>query len=320
MSGEIRTIARALRSASHNTLPNGDLSFLEVQGRRLIEKIYDYDYLKDQRMVANGLRENSTAAYALAKDSIFAVYISDDGLIKVSEWDEDPEEWDEADLEGLGDVPVHDESHIAVAVLPTMSLVLYQAHDGTIKTVKYDKDSNTWTEDFDIPGSAATGTPIAGFTTDKALIVSFFGDDGEIHAHSRDFEAGDWTEETIPDSSFDETVNSIIVAKDKDSGHFEAYVLVGDTVYNITKTGSRDTVGSFDQSGDFVPSTKAESGGCYSNNWGNYCGSYTCYRGFAAADALVPVVARLVGDAGWTGYYGCFALRCTLRSSRQCDI
>lgn len=40
----------------------------------------------------------------------------------------------------------------------------------------------------------------------------------------------------------------------------------------------------------------------------------------AAADALVPVVARLVGDAGWTGYYGCFALRCTLRSSRQCDI
>lgn len=70
MSGEIRTIARALRSASHNTLPNGDLSFLEVQGRRLIEKIYDYDYLKDQRMVANGLRENSTAAYALAKDSV----------------------------------------------------------------------------------------------------------------------------------------------------------------------------------------------------------------------------------------------------------
>lgn len=74
-----------------------------------------------------------------------------------------------------------------------MNLVLYQAHDGTIKTVKHDKDSDTWTEEFDIPGSAATGTPIAGFSTDEALVVSFFGDDGEIHAHSRDFENGDWT-------------------------------------------------------------------------------------------------------------------------------
>jgi hypothetical protein len=70
MSGEIRTIARALRSASHNTLPNGDLAFLELQGRRLVEKIYDGEELKDQRMVATGLREGSTAAYAVAKDRV----------------------------------------------------------------------------------------------------------------------------------------------------------------------------------------------------------------------------------------------------------
>ncbi|SCV33372.1 uncharacterized protein FFB14_04470 [Fusarium fujikuroi] len=305
MSGEIRTIARALRAAGHNTLPNGDLTFLQVQGRRLIERVYDGDELKDQRLVASGLREGSTADYAVAKDRTFAVYISDDGLIKVSEFDEDSEEWDEADLEGLGDVSVHDESHITVAGLPSMNLVLYQAHDGTIKTVKHDKDSDIWTEDFDIPGAAATGTPIAGFTTDEALIVSFFGDDGEIHVHSRDFENGEWTEETIPDSSFDDTVNSIIVAKDKDSGNFEAYVLANDTVYNITKTGSRDTVGSFDQNGDFEPSTKAESGGCYSNNWGNYCGSYTCYRGCSCG-------------CGQGYMCGCYSCGCGCPRPRRC--
>ncbi|KAL5618068.1 hypothetical protein FOVSG1_000290 [Fusarium oxysporum f. sp. vasinfectum] len=292
MSGEIRTIARALRSASHNTLPNGDLAFLELQGRRLVEKIYDGEELKDQRMVATGLREGSTAAYAVAKDRVFAVYISDDGLIRVSEFDEDSEEWDDAEVEGLGDISVHDQSHITVAGLPSMNLVLYQAPDGTIKTIMHDKDSDRWTEEFNIPGSAATGTPIAGFSTDEALIVSFFGQDNEIHAHTRDFESGDWTDKTIPDSSFDDTVNSLIVAQDKDSGNFEAYVLSNNTVYNITKTGSRETVGSFSRDGDFVPSTKAESGGCYSNNWGNYCGGYT----FAAADALAHAVARLVGD------------------------
>ncbi|KAH7269212.1 uncharacterized protein BKA55DRAFT_682305 [Fusarium redolens] len=279
MSGEIKTIARALRSASHNTLPNGDLVLLSNQGRRLIEKVYDGDELKDQRVVAAGVKEGSTAAYAVAKDRTFVVYIGDDALIKASEFDEDAEEWDDAELEGLGDVSVHDESHITVAGLPGMNLVLYQAPDGSIKTIQHNKESDRWTEQFNIPGTAATGTPIAGFSTDEALIVSFIGRDNKIHAHKRDFETGDWTDKILPESSFDEPVNNLIVAQDKDSGNFEAYVLANNTVYNITKTGTRDTVGAFNQDGDFVPATKAESGGCYGNNWGNYCGGYTCYRG-----------------------------------------
>ncbi|KAF4487877.1 hypothetical protein FAGAP_11273 [Fusarium agapanthi] len=292
MSGEIRTIARALRFAGHNTLPNGDLTFINIQGRRMAERVYDGEELKDQRMVATGLREDSTAAYAVAKDKTFAVYIGGDGLIKASEYDDDAEQWDEAELEGLGDVPVHDQGHVTVAGLPGMNLVVYQAPDGTIKTIKHDKDSGTWTEDFDIPGSAATGTPIAGFSTDEALIVSFFGEDNEIHVHSRDFETGDWTEETIPDSSFDDTVNSIIVAKDKDSGSFEAYVLASNTVYNITKTGSRDIVGSFSRDGDFVPSTKAESEAVAAAAAKATCAVATV----AAAGALVHLVALLRGD------------------------
>ena len=70
MSGEVKTIAHALRSASMNTLPNGDITFLEILGRRLVEKVYDGEELKDQRMVAPGLREGSTAAYAITKDRV----------------------------------------------------------------------------------------------------------------------------------------------------------------------------------------------------------------------------------------------------------
>ncbi|KAJ4129106.1 hypothetical protein NW768_007637 [Fusarium equiseti] len=239
MSGEIKTIARALRSASLNTLPNGDLTFLQFAGRRLIEKVYDDEELKDQRVVAVGVRKDSTAAYALAKDRTFAVYISDHNTITASEYDEDSEEWDEAELEGLGNVSVHDEGHIAVVGVPTMNLVLYQAPDGNIKTVNHEKGSGIWTEGFDVPGSA---------------LFASSGDDNELHAHSRSFITGDWTEEVIPESSFDETIDSIIVAKDKGRGNFKAYVLSNDTVYNIAKDGSRDTLGQFNQDGDFVPS------------------------------------------------------------------
>lgn len=121
------------------------------------------------------------------------MYIGDDSIVKASEYDEDSEEWDEADLYGLGDISVHDEGHITVAGLPTMNLILYQAPDGSINTIKYDQDCDRWTDEFSIPGSATAGTPIAGFSTDEALVVCFFGDDNEIHAHSRNFGTGDWT-------------------------------------------------------------------------------------------------------------------------------
>jgi hypothetical protein len=64
MSREIQTIARALRSESHLTHENGDLLLLIIEGRRLIEKVYDDGELKDQRMVAVGVMEGTTAAYA----------------------------------------------------------------------------------------------------------------------------------------------------------------------------------------------------------------------------------------------------------------
>lgn len=70
MRDEIRTIARALRSASHNALPNGDSTFLEIQGSRLVERVYDGEELRDQRTVATGLRQDSAAAYALARDRV----------------------------------------------------------------------------------------------------------------------------------------------------------------------------------------------------------------------------------------------------------
>ncbi|KAF9766415.1 hypothetical protein IL306_001201 [Fusarium sp. DS 682] len=276
MSGEIKTIARALRSASHMTLDNGDLLLLSNQGGRLVEKVYDGEELKDQRTAAAGVKEGTTAGYARSKDRVLVFYIASDGLIKGSEFDDDAEEWDDAELEGLGDVTVHAESHLTVADMPGANVVLYQSTDGSVEAIQYGHESDKWAVPYTIPGDALPGTPIAGFSTDKALIVSFIGNDKMIHAHIRDFETGDWTDHTLPESSFDEPVNNLIVAKDKDTGDFEAYVLVDATVHHVTKNNTRETVGSFSGDGDFVPATKAEAGGCYGNNWGNYgCG---CYR------------------------------------------
>ncbi|KAF4331810.1 hypothetical protein FBEOM_14419 [Fusarium beomiforme] len=265
MSAEIQFIGRALNSASHITLENGDFVLLIEQNGRLIEKVYDGDELKDQRMVVRGVKEGATAGYAISNDRIQALYFDSDGSIKASEFDPDSEEWDDGELEGLDDVGVHPQSNLTIAGLPGSNFVIYQASDGSIETQGKALESECWSEKFTVPGAAALGTPIAGFSTDKAFVVSFIGDDNMIHAHSRDFDSGDWTEETLPSSSFDEEVKNLIVAQD--TGELEAYVLAGTTIYHVRKDGKQETIATLGADGDFVPTGNAEA---YGINYGNY--------------------------------------------------
>lgn len=124
---------------------------------------------------------------------VFVLYIDQDDHIKASKFDSDSEEWDEADLAGLGNVTVHPDSHLAIANIHGGSLVFYQAADGVIKSINHDQEGNQWTEGFPVPGSAAAGTPISAYSTDKALAVSFIDQDKSVHVHSRDFESGEWS-------------------------------------------------------------------------------------------------------------------------------
>ncbi|KAJ4325818.1 hypothetical protein N0V84_003367 [Fusarium piperis] len=284
MSGQVKTIVRVLRSAGSVTLGNGNLVLLGVENGRLIEKIYDGDDLKDQRKVADNVKDGSSAVYAVSEKNVFGLYISQDNHIRASEFDADSEEWDDADLSGLGDVTVHPDSHLAIAAVYESSLIFFQAADGVIKSINHDQESNNWTEAFPVPGGAAAGgTPISAFSTNKAVVVSFIGQDNKLHAHSRDFETGEWTDSALPSASWEGSVTSLVVSQDVDTGAYEAFALVGTTVDHVKKDGTRDALGSI-QSGEFVPATKAEAGDVYGNNYGiiqNYWnqGGGGCGRG-----------------------------------------
>ncbi|KAI8716971.1 hypothetical protein NCS52_00992000 [Fusarium sp. LHS14.1] len=277
MSSQVKTIVRVLRSAGSITLGNGNLVLLSIEAGRLVEKIYDGDDLKDQRLIADNVKDGSSAVYAASEKNVFVLYVDQDDHIRASEFDSDSEEWDDADLGDI-DVTVHPDSHLAIANIHSASLVFYQGADGVIKSINHDQESNQWTEGFPVPGSAAPGTPISAYSTDKALAVSFIGQDKSVHVHSRDFESGEWSESTLS-GTWDNSVTSIIVSQDVETGTFEAFALVGTTVDHIKKDGTRAALGSI-QNGDFVPATKAEAGDVYGNNYGiiqnywNYGGGY----------------------------------------------
>ncbi|KAK2591379.1 hypothetical protein QQS21_010923 [Conoideocrella luteorostrata] len=267
MSGQVKTMVRVLRSAGSITLANGNLVLLSLESGRLVEKIYDGDDLKDQRKVADGVKNGSSAVYAASENNVFVLYINNSNQIKASEFDPDSEEWDDTNLAGLSTVATHHAGHLAIASIHGSNLVFYQGTDGVIKTIRYEHESNKWAEQFSIPGAAAAGTPISAYSTDKALVVSFIGGDNTVHVHSRDFESGKWTDDVLPSSSWNEAVTSLVVSQDSTTGALEAFALVNTTVDHVKKDGTRAALGSI-KNGEFVPATKAEAGDVFGNNYG----------------------------------------------------
>ncbi|KAI1458921.1 hypothetical protein F4805DRAFT_456313 [Annulohypoxylon moriforme] len=293
MSGPIKTIARILESAGSNALNNNELSLLTVNGTRLVENIYDGEALKDQRKVADGVKSGSFAVYIISQSNAHILYISNDNSLEASEFDSDSDEWEETELQGLGELTVHPKSKLATATLHEIILVFYQRADGTINSILLDQaDSATkgWSEGFAIPGDAQTGTPISAFSTDTALVVSFIGKDGSVHVHSRDLQSGDWKDIILKNSSWNDTVTNMVVSQDIETGGFEVFALVNTNVDRVKNDGTRSTLGQI-LSGKFVPTTQAEAGDIYvyGNNYGtitnygnypynNYGGGYGCYR------------------------------------------
>lgn len=74
MSSQVKTIVRVLRSAGSITLGNGNLVLLSIESGRLVEKIYDGDDLKDQRLIADNVKDGSSAVYAASEKNVSSVF------------------------------------------------------------------------------------------------------------------------------------------------------------------------------------------------------------------------------------------------------
>ncbi|KAI1090237.1 hypothetical protein F5B19DRAFT_464342 [Rostrohypoxylon terebratum] len=297
MSEQVKTIVRILESAGSNARNDGELSLLTHEGALLIENIYNGESLQDQRKVADNVKPGSLAVYTISENKASILFVNDDNILRASEFDPDSEMWEETKLEGLGDLSVDPNSRLATTTLHDISMVFYQGTDGTIKSLilrQAESNIQGWVMGFPIPGDAQSSTPISAFTTDTALHVSFIGKDEYVHIQNRDIQSGEWNETVLQNSSWDGPVTNMLVSQDIETGNFEVFALINTKVDHIEKDGTRSTLGEI-VGGKFVPSTKAEAGMIWVNNWGptnNYfiinnrsccgCGGYIvpvpCYR------------------------------------------
>ncbi|CAG9949195.1 unnamed protein product [Clonostachys rosea f. rosea IK726] len=234
MSGQVKTIARILQAAGSAIQANGNLVLLNVENGHLVERIFDGEELKDQRLVVDGVKSGASAAFVVSDNHAshyftphaLILYITDGGELRASEFDPDSEEWDDSELNGLDKIKVQEQSGLSAVTINESILVFYQAPDGTIKSIRHDQGTKTWKAGFSVPGAAETGTPIAAFNNKEALIVAFVEQDGTIHAHSRDFASGNWSETILPNSSFDDKIANLSVSQDITSGELDSYVLI----------------------------------------------------------------------------------------------
>ncbi|KAI0865020.1 hypothetical protein F4860DRAFT_527725 [Xylaria cubensis] len=280
-----------MQAAGSTSLADGGLCLTSYEDGALVEKLFDGDEVQAQRVVANAVRANSSAAYVAGADKSFIVFTGEGNTLHAAEFDEDSEEWVESDLDGLNIIHLHPESRISAALIPDGALVFVQNAQGTVTSVHFDEKSGTWSPGFDVPGQAKAGTPLSVFITDRALAVSFLDPRPRPIATSGTLRLAIGV--VISDSKFSGAVQSLLVSQDADSGSFEAYILIltGDSVEHLGKDGSVSANIGTITAGNFVPKSKAESG-IYigGNNYGvinqiNYyggggggCGGYICYR------------------------------------------
>lgn len=77
-------------------------------------------------------------------------------------------------------------------MLPDGAIVFFQNEQGKVSSVRYKAESKTWVEGGPVPAAAKVGTPLAVFSSNVSMFVSYVDNDGSAHCHGRDFQTGDW--------------------------------------------------------------------------------------------------------------------------------
>lgn len=81
--------------------------------------------------------------------------------------------------------------------MPDGGIIFFQDAEGTLISLRYDADSNEWSNKSAVPATAKVGSPLWVYLTDGSLCVCYLDNDGKTHCHGRDFSTGAWKGESL---------------------------------------------------------------------------------------------------------------------------
>ncbi|EHK17272.1 uncharacterized protein TRIVIDRAFT_66215 [Trichoderma virens Gv29-8] len=182
---------------------------------------------------------------------------------------DDEQEWEEASLDGVGSIAIHNNSRIASLSRDSKTLIFYQTPAGSIGSIMYDSGEKKWAhrETTEAAPAAAPGTPVFALRLTDAFGLFYLSDDRNICGLLQKYDNSGcqkWKLTLAPELAFNNSLfegevdNFIILPNDQADG-FEAYVRAANDLVHITSTGERSNLGKWAAVG-FIPDSDAERG------------------------------------------------------------
>jgi hypothetical protein len=151
---------------------NRGVALLYVEATSLVSKLWTSGGAADfgdTMVISESVRPNSAASYVIGTSIRLVSYISTNNELRVSEYDEDSDEW--VDDDTIPQYKVHPQGHVAAVLVPNDQIhIIFQDPSNRFNLLA--KVDGSWTSTI-IPVQPSPGSPIGTWTRGDQLHVFY---------------------------------------------------------------------------------------------------------------------------------------------------
>ncbi|KAH9915136.1 uncharacterized protein B0H18DRAFT_1142467 [Fomitopsis serialis] len=260
---QLEDLARCLTSSGYAPHPEGEGTYvLYTDDGSAILKHWTGDSFGNEELLTSSVRPGSTAAYIPTPDGGILAYITDSSAVAVLQFDEDEEEWVDAD--NLPRCEVHADGQLTASLDPAGEVVItFQDNAGRLMCLHEAGEGESWTT-TEIEGAQkpARGTPLSIRVDPDTLALEVFyvcADDSAIHMVVNEHGGMLWTDVVVLATGCGSPFKRVLVTKRPDQAGFTAYALTcADTILQLVAGEAGHELGRVNKDGSVVASTTAE--------------------------------------------------------------
>ncbi|TFY69361.1 hypothetical protein EVJ58_g463 [Rhodofomes roseus] len=261
---QLQELARRLTSAGYALHPEGTATYtLNTDDGSVVLMHWTGDSVGSEELITTSARAGSTAAYIPTPDGGIVACITDSSTVAVLHYDEDEEEWVEAD--GLPQCEVDPNGQLVACLDSTASVVVaFQNDAGDLICLQESDEDESWTT-TEIQGARkpAAGTPLSIRIDFDSLALQVFyiaESDGAVHGATRLHGATLWEDTVVLPTGGSESLKRLLVMNGPNgAADYMAYALTSaDNVVQLTAGEAVNDLGHVGKDGVLVPSTTAE--------------------------------------------------------------
>ncbi|RYO94327.1 hypothetical protein DL766_000604 [Monosporascus sp. MC13-8B] len=232
-----KDLARALVAAGAARLSEGEGMYLVYEsGNELVEKLWVGDGAQDETVIAEDVREGTSAPYLFDPERGLRLvfFIDQSNAVQCYGYKEEVEDWKNTGLGDKWNLTAGPNSRLSANFTADGGFVVcYQDSAGLLRGVM-SAGEDRWEAFGPLQAKPIEGTPQQLEIIDDKLHLFYVGTDSSIHYLVLDAATSSWqVDNVVPGTKFDTPIENCHVAKNLDTGSMQSYILSAGSLWNV---------------------------------------------------------------------------------------